>query len=152
MKPTSISPANVSGGMRAFLKACFHMIVPDPTPLARASFTNSESSTSSIDERTSRISPADASHPSVMAGIGKYVRRSKKLVASWPARAGRQPVERYGEYEYQHYAEPEGAAAACPNSAKVLPMTSQIVPRLTADNIPNGMPVISTNSTADNPS
>ena len=46
----------------------------------------------------------------------------------------------------------QNGGSACPNSANALPITSQNVPRLTADNIPSGMPVISTNITADSPS
>ena len=49
-----VTPAKVRGGIRAFLNACFKMMLREFTPLARASLMYSESITSSIAERTSR--------------------------------------------------------------------------------------------------
>ena len=71
MNAAMMSAENVSGGMSEFFSACFQISVVFPTPFARASLMNSESRTSSIDERTSRINPADASHPRVTAGSMK---------------------------------------------------------------------------------
>ena len=41
MNPATINAANVSGGINAFRNACFHIIVLELAPLARANLTNS---------------------------------------------------------------------------------------------------------------
>ena len=56
------------GEISAFLKECFQMIHELETPFARANLTNSESSTSSIEERVRRSNAADEPHPKVMEG------------------------------------------------------------------------------------
>ena len=66
--PARMRPANVSGGIIAFLNACFQMIIFPVTPLARASLMYSESRTFSIDDLTSRSSPAEGPEPRLMAG------------------------------------------------------------------------------------
>src|SRR2546421_57767 len=58
-------PANVTTGMSAFLSACTQTTRCSATPLRRASFTYSESRTSSIPERSSRIIPATTNQPRV---------------------------------------------------------------------------------------
>src|SRR5688500_11197787 len=62
-------PASVSTGMSAFLKACLPMTSASGSPLRRASFTYSEPSTSSIEERVSRMCAAAKYQPSAKAGI-----------------------------------------------------------------------------------
>src|SRR6266478_6039140 len=61
-------PAKVTTGMSAFLSAWTHTTRRSATPLSRASFTYSESSTSSMPERNSRIIPATTNQPSVNPG------------------------------------------------------------------------------------
>jgi len=58
----------VSGAIPALRRQCFQTTFHSGIPLMRASFTNSLSSTSSIDERTSRMMAATWNQPSVMAG------------------------------------------------------------------------------------
>ncbi len=65
---TKSSAAKVTTGRAAFLKACFQITVRSGSPLMRASLTYSLPSTSSIDERVSRMSPATANQPSVIPG------------------------------------------------------------------------------------
>ena len=50
------------------MKACFQITCRSGSPLIRASLTYSLPSTSSMDERVSRMSPATANQPSVMPG------------------------------------------------------------------------------------
>ena len=61
-------PAKVTTGISAFLRACSQTTRRSATPLTRASLTYSESSTSSMPERSSRISPATTNQPSVKPG------------------------------------------------------------------------------------
>ena len=61
-------PAKVTTGMSAFFSACSQTTRRSTTPLTRASLTYSESSTSSIPERRSRIMPATTNQPSVKPG------------------------------------------------------------------------------------
>jgi hypothetical protein len=61
-------PAKVTTGIIAFLSACSQITRPSTTPFTRASLTYSESSTSSMPERSSRIMPATTNHPSVKPG------------------------------------------------------------------------------------
>ena len=55
-------------GSRAFLNECFQMTMLLLTPLLRANFTNSESSTSSIALRVSLRKLDEKSQPKVMEG------------------------------------------------------------------------------------
>ena len=66
---TRLIPARVSTGISAFLKACLAMTSDCGRPLRRASLTYSEPSTSSIDERVSRIWAAAKYQPSAKAGM-----------------------------------------------------------------------------------
>src|SRR5881296_4578090 len=66
---TRLIPASVSTGISAFLKACLEMTSASGNPLSRASLTYSEPSTSSIDERVSRMWAAAKYQPSAKAGI-----------------------------------------------------------------------------------
>ncbi len=61
-------PANVITGISAFLSACIQTTRPSPRPFTRASLTYSESSTSSMPERRSRMRPATTNQPSVKPG------------------------------------------------------------------------------------
>ena len=54
--------------MSAFLSACTQTTRDSTTPFTRASFTYSESSTSSMPERKRRIMPATTNQPSVKPG------------------------------------------------------------------------------------
>ena len=66
--PANSKSIDVMGAISALRSACLKMTVPCATPLARAIFTNSESSISSIDDRVSRMSPAADPHPSAKHG------------------------------------------------------------------------------------
>jgi len=67
-KPANRTIVNVRGAMRELRNACFHITVVLDTPFALASFTNSLSRTSSVDERTS-LSKAEAGiQPRVITG------------------------------------------------------------------------------------
>ena len=59
---------NVMIGSKALRKTCTHTTFASETPLARASFTNSASSVSSIDERSSRVIEANSRSDVVMVG------------------------------------------------------------------------------------
>ena len=61
-------PANVTTGMSAFFSAWLPDDRRSTTPFTRASLTYSESSTSSMPERRSRIMPATTNQPSVKPG------------------------------------------------------------------------------------
>ena len=71
-EPVRSDPAmmakTVSGAMEALRRQCFQTTFHSGIPFTRASFTNSLSSTSSMDERTSRMMTATWNQPSVMAG------------------------------------------------------------------------------------
>src|SRR4030095_5417457 len=66
---TRLMPASVSTGISAFLNACLEMTSASGSPLSRASFTYSDPSTSSIDERVRRMCAAAKTQPSAMDGI-----------------------------------------------------------------------------------
>jgi hypothetical protein len=66
---TRLIPARVSTGISAFLKACLAITSFCGSPFSRASFTYSEPSTSSIEERVSRICEAAKYQPSAKAGM-----------------------------------------------------------------------------------
>ena len=68
MNPISTNPDTVNGGIKAFLKACFHMTLVVSTPFALANLTYSDSRTSSIADRVSRRYAAAGNHPKVRAG------------------------------------------------------------------------------------
>ena len=67
-QPEKSRSIDVSGAMIALRSACLKTTVRQGTPLALASFTNSESRTSSIDDLVSRIRPAAAGQPSATQG------------------------------------------------------------------------------------
>ncbi len=62
----------VNGAIDALRKQCFQTTFHSGTPLMRVNFTNSLSSTSSMDERTSRMMAATWNQPSVIAGRIMY--------------------------------------------------------------------------------
>ena len=66
---TRLMPARVSTGISAFLKACLVMTRDSGRPLRRASLIYSEPSTSSMEERVSRICAAAKYQPSANAGM-----------------------------------------------------------------------------------
>ncbi len=66
---TRLMPASVSTGMRAFLKACLPMTSASDSPLSRASLTYSDPSTSSMEERVSRMCAAAKYQPRAKAGM-----------------------------------------------------------------------------------
>ena len=72
-----LMPANVSGGIKAFRRACFQMTAVPDTPLARASLIYSESSTSSMAERTTLMLTAMKNQPRVMVGRIRLVQPSR---------------------------------------------------------------------------
>ena len=151
INPTRIRAEKVNGGIRAFLNACFQMTDLFLTPFARANLINSESRTSNIEDLTSLIKPAEANHPRVIAGITKCLNFSKALAASCP-RVPEGNQSRFTENTNINIMPSQNGGNACPKTAKVLPKASRRVPRLTADIIPIGIPVISTNKVADSPS
>ena len=65
-------PAKVRGAIRPFLNACFHTTLRSLSPLALASFMNSESNISSTDVLTSLRFAAANSQPIVMVGRIKF--------------------------------------------------------------------------------
>ena len=67
-QPENRRSIDVNGAMRAFRRACLKITFRHGTPLARASFTNSESRTSSIEDRVKRIRPAAAGQPRATHG------------------------------------------------------------------------------------
>src|SRR6478609_7529579 len=66
---TRLMPASVTTGISAFLNACLPITSDCGRPFSRASLTYSEPSTSSIDDRVSRICAAAKYQPSAKAGI-----------------------------------------------------------------------------------
>ena len=96
---TRLMPASVSTGIRAFLKACLPMTSDSGRPLRRASLMYSEPSTSSMEERVSRMWAAAKYQPSAKAGISR---------CQHGARARRwQPLQVHREEQDQHEADPE---------------------------------------------
>ena len=67
-RATNRRAAKVTTGSAAFLNACFQITWRSGSPLMRASLTYSLPSTSSMEERVSRMSPATANQPSVIPG------------------------------------------------------------------------------------
>ena len=71
MNAANTRAETVMGWINAFRSACLMITVPPEAPLARANFTYSESSTSSIDERVSRRYAAQGSNARINAGVTK---------------------------------------------------------------------------------
>src|ERR1700738_1192162 len=66
---TRLMPASVSTGISAFLNPCLGMTKDSGSPLRRGRFMYSEASTSSMDERVSRLCAAAKYQPSANAGM-----------------------------------------------------------------------------------
>src|SRR4029077_11915617 len=92
-------PAKVTTGISAFLSACSQITRPSPTPFTRASLTYSESSTSSMPERSRRMRPATTNQPRVKPG---------KDVAREAVEAARgQPLQAAGHELHEQDGHPE---------------------------------------------
>ena len=118
--PANVIADVVNGCRTALRNACFHMTVLCPAPLARAIFTYSESSTSSIDDRVNRRKAADGPQPSANAGIIKYLIfvQLKKDTLSGPAvPTGNQ--SRFTANSNMPMIPTQNTGAACPTSAIV---------------------------------
>ncbi len=81
---TRLMPASVSTGISAFLNACLPITSASGRPFRRASFTYSEPSTSSMDERVSRMWAAAKYQPSAKAGMIRWAAEPEPEDGSHP--------------------------------------------------------------------
>src|SRR5712664_2948102 len=112
---TRLIPASVSTGISAFLKACLEMTSASGSPLSRASLTYSEPSTSSIDERVSRMWAAAKYQPSAKAGISTCQGVPDPEVGNEPTNTEKNRISR---------SPTQNDGIERPSSAKILPPLS----------------------------
>src|SRR5882672_2062848 len=136
---TRLMPASVITGISAFLNACLEMTSASGNPLRRASLTYSEPSTSSIDERVSRMCAAAKYQPRAKAGI-------KTCQGVPEPDEGSQP--RYTEKKRISSRPTQNDGMDRPSSEKILPAPSHQLLTRTAAMIPLGMPMRSENAMA----
>ena len=131
---TRLMPASVSTGMSAFLSACFTITRFSGSPFRRASFTYSEPSTSSMDERVIRMWAAAKNQPSAKAGMMRCQTVPEPDDGSHP---------RYTEKKRIRSMPTQNCGIDRPSSAKIFPVWSEKRPTFTAAMMPQGMPMIS---------
>src|SRR6266542_926154 len=136
---TRLMPASVSTGMSAFLKACLAMTNFSGSPLRRASFTYSEPSTSSMDERVSLMWAAAKYQPSANAGMTMWSAVPEPEEGSQP---------RYTEKNRIITRPTQNEGSDSPSSAKIFPALSHHRFTYTATRMPLGMPTRSENAMA----
>src|SRR5262252_8323289 len=120
---TRLIPASVNTGMSAFLKACLAMTSASGRPLSRASFTYSEPSTSSIEDRVSRMWAAAKYQPSAKAGMSTCSTEPDPDDGSQP---------RYTEKNRIMSSPVQNDGIDSPSNAKTLPALSHQPPTRTA--------------------
>src|SRR5215831_4513640 len=130
---------NVKGAIDALRRQCFQTTFHSARPLIRVSFTNSVSSTSSIEERTSRMMAATWNQPSVMAGRIMYWIPPRPEVGSQPRCTAKIHISTIPS---------QNPGSDCPSRAMTFAPLSHTVPFLTADRTPMGSAIKALTSSA----
>ena len=119
----------VSGAMEALRRQCFQITFHSGIPFTRASFTNSLSSTSSMDERTSRMMMATWNQPSVMAGSMRCWSPPRPEAGSQPSITAKTHISTIPSQK---------PGSDWPRSAMIFAAVSMLLPFATAASTPIG--------------